>query len=230
MGCARRRPGSRPGFQASENKKPRARDSGDAPGASTPAGWAGIKDPALGRIAGAPFLGADGLVPGRFTKVPAASFVMLMRLVPVGPEAPIDAQRHAELCRSFHDANDIVPDGARTLLGHLDDELVVDLHDEPRTRLLGREPCGDADHRALDDVRGGSLHRRIDRAALGILAQLIVARVDVGQMQAPAEDRADETGAARARAGLVHVAPHAGVALEVAGDVVLRLTPLDAEL
>src|SRR6187549_687436 len=70
MACPRRRPGSRPGFRARRNKKPRARDSGDAPGASTPAGWAGIKDPALGRIAGAPFLGADGLVPGGFTKVP----------------------------------------------------------------------------------------------------------------------------------------------------------------
>src|SRR5688572_11871554 len=73
MGSRTRRPGSRPGSPASKNKKPRVRDSGDAPGASTPAGWAGIKDPALGRIAGAPFLGADGLVPGRLTKVPGPS-------------------------------------------------------------------------------------------------------------------------------------------------------------
>ena len=69
----KRKPGSRPGFPAPKNKKPRVRDSGDAPGASTPAGWAGIKDPALGRIAGAPFLGAEGLVPAPLTKVPTAS-------------------------------------------------------------------------------------------------------------------------------------------------------------
>src|SRR6187551_1835082 len=139
MACPRRRPGSRPGFRARRNKKPRARDSGDAPGASTPAGWAGIKDPALGRIAGAPFLGAVGLVPRCFTKVPAASSQRSMRLVPVGSEAPIDAQRHAKLGGSFHYANDIDADIVRPLLGDLDDELVVDLHDEPRTRLLRGE-------------------------------------------------------------------------------------------
>src|SRR6185295_1971483 len=140
---------------------------GDAPGASTPAGWAGIKDPALGRIAGAPFLGAEGLVRGRLTKVPAGS----MGLVPVGTEAPIDAQGHAERGRALHDPRHALADDGRPIFGDLDDELVVNLHDEPRTWLLGLEPRGNLDHRALDDVRGRSLHRRVDRAALGVLAQ-----------------------------------------------------------
>ena len=67
------------------------RDSGDAPGAATPAGWAGIKGPALGRIAGAPVLGAEWLVHGRSVKFQG----QLMSFVPVGAESLVDAQGDA---------------------------------------------------------------------------------------------------------------------------------------
>ena len=104
------------------------------------------------------------------------------------------------------------------------------LHDESRRRVLAGAPGIDGDHGAFDDVRRRALHRRVDRAALGVLAQLRVARADVGQVQPPAEYRLDVTDLPRLRARLVHEALHAGIALEVALHVLLRRAALDAEV
>jgi hypothetical protein len=53
-----------------------------------------------------------------------------------------------------------------------------------------REPAR-PQHRALDDVGGGALHRRIDRGAFGVLAALAVARLDLGEIKAAAEQGLD---------------------------------------
>ena len=65
---------------------------------------------------------------------------------------------------------------------------------------------------------------------IGILSQLVVAGTDLRQVQPAAEDRLDVTKLPRGRAGLVHVALHAGIALEIEVDVLLGRAALDAEL
>jgi hypothetical protein len=106
----------------------------------------------------------------------------------------------------------------------------VDLHDEARAGFVRPEPRGDGDHGSLDDVGGRALHRGVDGAALGVLAELRVARVDLGQVQPPAEHRADIPQPPRALASRIHVAAHARVTLEVAVDVSLGLTAFEAQL
>jgi hypothetical protein len=76
------------------------------------------------------------------------------------------------------------------------------------------------DHRQLDQVGRRALHRRVDGLALGAGLARAVAAVDLGQVDAPAEQRLDIAGLGRF-AGVVHVALDAGKAREVALDVVL---------
>ena len=104
------------------------------------------------------------------------------------------------------------------------------LHHEPRRQLLAPQPAVHLDHRALDDVGGRALHRGVDRAALGVLSQLAVARPDLRQVQPAAEHGLDVALLPGERAGFVHVALHAGVAREVQLHVPLGLAALDAEL
>ena len=55
----------------------------------------------------------------------------------------------------------------------------MDLHDHPAVDSLASYPGVHLNHCALDDVRGGALHRRIDRSALCILAAVSIARIDL---------------------------------------------------
>ena len=86
------------------------------------------------------------------------------------------------------------------------------------------------DHGALDDVGGRALHRRVDRGALRGLLELLVARVDVRQIEPAAEHGLDVALRLGLRARLLHVALHAGIAREVQVDVFLRGAARDAEL
>ena len=97
-------------------------------------------------------------------------------------------------------------------------------------RFWSRSQPSIVDHRALDDVGGGALHRRVDRGALGAGAQALVAGVDVLQVQAAAEHGFDIALLARLLARALHEIAHAGIAREVQRDVVLRLAARDAEL
>jgi hypothetical protein len=92
------------------------------------------------------------------------------------------------------------------------------------------QPGVDLDHGALDDIGGGALHGGVDGAALGVLAQSLVARLDLGQIQPPSEYGFHEARFARLARGLVHVALHAGIALEIKIDVFLRLAAPYAQL
>lgn len=75
-----------------------------------------------------------------------------------------------------------------------------------------------------------ALHGRVDGGALGAGAARAVGAVDLGQDQAPAEHRLDVALGLGRLARLVHVAPHARVALEVAGDVAPGRRVVDAEV
>ena len=96
----------------------------------------------------------------------------LVRLVPVVADADLDDQRHLELARrrlpsararcALH--------GFELGLGHFEHQLVVHLHDQLRARARLVEPVLHRDHRELDEVGRGALHRRVDRRALGGLA------------------------------------------------------------
>ena len=92
------------------------------------------------------------------------------------------------------------------------------------------EPIVDIDHRALDDVGGSALHRRIDGGALGGLAQHAVAGMNIGQVEAATKQGLDIAFLVRQSLCLVHIAAHAGVFLEVAVDIVTRLAAAHANL
>src|SRR6185437_15340106 len=109
-------------------------------------------------------------------------------------------------------------------------QLIVHLHDQVHGRLRVATPGVHREHRALDDVRRRALHRRIDRAALGVLLQLAVARADVGQEQTSAEHRLDVAFAARLLARALHVTAYTRVAREVQVDVILGRAARHAEL
>src|SRR5690606_3776531 len=88
----------------------------------------------------------------------------------------------------------------------------------------------DPQHGTFDDIGGRALHGGIDRASLRVLAALRVALVDLRQIKPSPEYGRDVALGPRPLARLVHVALHAGIALEVEIDITLRLAALDAEL
>src|SRR6186713_3131784 len=101
-----------------------------------------------------------------------------MSLVPIETGAHVDLERHAEAGRGHHVfAHDFL-DRVDPFRAYLEHELVVHLHDETRVARTGVRAV-DRDHRALDDVRGGTLHGRVDGRTFGSLRELLVARVDV---------------------------------------------------
>ncbi len=106
----------------------------------------------------------------------------------------------------------------------------MDLQDHPRIQPAVLQPAVHGDHGALDDVRRGALHRRVDRGALGALAHGAVLRIDLRQVQPPTEQRLDIALLGGLGAGALHVGEHAGVAGEIAVDVLLRLLSADVDL
>ena len=86
------------------------------------------------------------------------------------------------------------------------------------------------DHRQLDQVGRGALHRRIDGGALRGRAARAVGRVDLGQPEPAAEHRLHEALALGLGARALHVARHARVSGEVAVDVELGRLALDVQV
>src|SRR5690606_3050572 len=114
--------------------------------------------------------------------------------------------------------------------GHLEHQLVVHLHDHAGIDTALPKPAVDADHRPLDDVGRRPLHRGVDGRALGVLAPLVVACLDIRDVETPPEHRLHITLFARPLTGLVHVALYAGIAGEVGVDIALGGGAVDAEL
>ncbi len=106
----------------------------------------------------------------------------------------------------------------------------MDLQDHPRIQPTVLQPAVHSDHGALDDVRCGALHRRVDRGALGALAHGAVLRIDLRQVQPPTEQRLDIALLGGLGAGALHVGQHAGVTGEITVDVLLRFLAADVDL
>src|SRR5690606_3451341 len=109
--------------------------------------------------------------------------------------------------------------GVHGVVAHFEYQFVVHLHQHVHV-VATVDPGGHGDHRALDDVGGAALHRRIHRGAFGALAQAVIARVEVFQIQPAAEDGFHVAIAMGFLAGGVHVAAHAGIAGEITSDVI----------
>ena len=129
-----------------------------------------------------------------------------------------------------HQARQFGADFHQLAVRHFQHEFVVNLHHQAGFQAGGVEPVLHGDHRQLDQVGGGALHRRVDRRALGALAAHRLAGADLRQPQAAAEDGLDVAVLAGGFARFFHVAGDAGIAGEVAVDVGLRRAALELEL
>ena len=72
-------------------------------------------------------------------------------------------------------------------VGHLEQQLVVDLQHQPGAPALVAQPPVAADHRHLDDVGGAALHDRVHRQPLAQAARLAVGRAQLGDRPPAAE-------------------------------------------
>jgi hypothetical protein len=105
----------------------------------------------------------------------------------------------------------------------------VDLHDHPRRQPGLGQLVVAADHRHLDDVRGGALDDAVDREPLAELARLPVARADLGHLAAAPEQRRDVAVLLGLRDRVLDEPRHGREALEVAVDELLRLLLRDPQ-
>lgn len=117
---------------------------------------------------------------------------LLVRLIPVSAGTDIHHQWHLQLGGTRHTLGHRAPQVIAILTSHLEDQLVVDLHDHAGLDMtVFSEPAMHTYHGTLDDVCCRTLHGGIDRSPLRGLATLDVARVDIGQVQAAPENRFD---------------------------------------
>src|SRR6266480_914323 len=145
-------------------------------------------------------------------------------------DADVDEQRDIELRHGLHQLPHFGFHFLQLVLRHFQDQLIVHLHDEHRAQFSLFQETLNCNHRKLDQVGGGALHRRVDRGALGRLAAHRAAALHLRQPEAPAEHRFDVALRARAAARLVHVAFHPRIAGEIRLDVGLCRRALDAEV
>ncbi|MCY1459652.1 hypothetical protein D9M71_771440 [compost metagenome] len=95
------------------------------------------------------------------------------------------------------------------------------LQDHPGIQPALAQPVIYLDHGPLDDVGSSTLHRGVDRRALGALAQGRVLGIDVWQVQPAAKQGFDKALLGRLGAGALHIGQHARVAGKITVDVVL---------
>src|SRR5882757_3186267 len=82
----------------------------------------------------------------------------LMRLVPVTSDPHVYLQRHRKIRSADHVCPCLSYERLHRLVGDLEHQLIVHLHDEPRRNARTLQPRIHLDHGALDDVRGRPLH------------------------------------------------------------------------
>src|ERR1051326_3930290 len=157
----------------------------------------------------------------------------LVRLFPILRRAGLDHQGHREgMGRPDGTLHDLLHQ-RRHLVGlldrHLEEQLVMYLEQHARLEASLGERRRHAGHRALDDVRGRALERRIDRLALREGAAGMVAVLDARDHTTPSENRLDIAALATELLHPLHVIADAGEALEIGLDVGsgLRLWNLD---
>ena len=96
--------------------------------------------------------------------------------------------------------------------------------------VLFVDPLLDADHRNLDEVGSGALHRRIYRHAFCHLRFHAVAAVDARNVAAAARQGFYVAVAVGGRLGIFDILLHALVHIEVPGDKVLGLRHRDFQV
>jgi hypothetical protein len=101
-------------------------------------------------------------------------------------------------------------------------------HLQPRHR--GQQVAVDPQHRDLDDVGRGTLHRRVDRDALGGLPDLAVAAEDVRQIPPAVEEGRDVPLPARELRGLPHILGHRRISGKIGLHELRRFAPGDPQL
>ena len=120
-----------------------------------------------------------------------AAVQLSVRLVPVLPRCNLDLQRHAQLHDPFHlalhEGHHLVP----FRLGDLEDQLVVDLHDHGRLRVMLLQKIVQVDHGDLDEIGRRALDGRVDGGALGELADGRIGAGDLGDVAPAVQQRAD---------------------------------------
>ena len=85
-------------------------------------------------------------------------------------------------------------------------------------------------HGLFNNVRGATLHRRIDGGTFRGLAARRVTRLDIRQIQTPSKQRFHIALVTRPLAGRFHVGFHTGIALKVQIHVFLRAAARDTQL
>src|ERR1041385_504047 len=119
------------------------------------------------------------------------SYSLVFCIQPVVPHAHIHDQRDLERRGALHVALD--QHGHRLDLGpgRLEDELVVDLQQQPARQPLLPERPVEAHHRDLDEIRRGALERGILRLSLAECAQVEVLVPDLGDIAPTPEEGLD---------------------------------------
>src|SRR5947209_3366830 len=116
--------------------------------------------------------------------------VWSLGLQPRLADADVDGQRRVAIApRREHLALDQRLDRVDLLGRALEEQLVVDGEDQPRPPDLVVERPGGADHRQLDHVGRRALDRRVDGEALAERPHPPVARLELGDLAAAAEQR-----------------------------------------
>ena len=114
-----------------------------------------------------------------------------MYLAPVSPGARLDGQRNAEFDRALHFLGHQLGDQVDLFRRNLEEKFVVHLNEHPRLALFLLEPRENGDHGALDDVGGAPLDDGVGGGALGGVARVAVAAVQIGEVAAAVEEGGD---------------------------------------
>src|SRR5487761_1103125 len=128
-----------------------------------------------------------------------------LHVCPVGPDLGLDLDSRLQLIGACHDARHLLGELIDLRLGHLEQQLIVDLQQHPALYVVGLDLALQAHHRDLDDVCGQRLHRKVDGHPLGRAAQLKVRRAQVGDGAPPPRRADDEPLVSRLVPNLVQV-------------------------
>src|SRR6516164_4188192 len=158
----------------------------------------------------------------------------LMRLVPgLGPTG-LDDERDRELAMwracTLHDGLYKLSCCFHFGFWRLEQKLVMDLQQHASMQLFAGECGRDTGHRALDDVCGRALKRRIDRLPLGAGPARRVCVADPRDEAFAPEDRLDIAGAPAVGLDPLHIGADRREAVEIGADIGRRLALRDANL
>ena len=133
-------------------------------------------------------------------------------------------QRHREAYRDSGDRRrgdplhlflQKLPHPVRIPFRAFDDQFVVDLEHQPCLRAFICQAVPHPHHGKLDDVGRRPLDRHVERDPFPEGAHVKVGALQLRQVPAPVPERPDTAGLLRGGDNVVHVLPHAAVAVEI---------------